>query len=97
MLQYAVRLWLQHHRPVHSAVIYLLETTAHLADTFIVARGDGEETLRMRFDVVRLSTVPAEDVLTRPEPALWPLPALMAGPILETVTEVAQRLGLAPH
>ena len=92
---YALRLWREHRRPVHSVVVYLRETRTPLPDTFVLPGGGGSETLRVRFQVVRLWELPASAVLGQPEAALWPLAALMADATAAAVSAVAEHIAQA--
>jgi hypothetical protein len=96
LLEYFVRLRRHYRLPVRSVVFLLRESRQPLPLPVRLAWG-GNTALSFDCDVVRLWELPQTLVLARPEPALWPLAALMAGATLATVEEVAGRLARAPE
>lgn len=91
MLEYAVRLWRREHLPVRSVLVLLRRTRRTPSPSFALDWGD-RAVLRFAFDIVQLWQVPQSVVLERPEPALWPLAAVMARANVKTATLVAQRI-----
>lgn len=95
LAEYGIRCWREYHLPVRSVVVYVREARNVPDGPFIIAWGD-DETLRYRFDVVRLWTIPRERVLATEHYGLWPLAALMADVTEETMLATAEQIARAP-
>jgi hypothetical protein len=77
LFDYAIQLWLRHHDPLLSVVIYLRGGEPGVTrQTFRIAV-HGETIVRFRYYAFGLSGSQAADYVTRPEPLAWALAALM--------------------
>ncbi|HEX9414129.1 MAG TPA: hypothetical protein VF916_11550 [Ktedonobacterales bacterium] len=95
LAEYAIRLWRRDHVPVRSLIVFLREARSVPSSPFVIAWG-AEESLRYRFDVVRLWDIPQEQVVGTTAYALWPLASLMAGATAESTPALAERIVAAP-
>lgn len=93
--EYAIRLWREAHQPVRSIVIYARQDTGIVDPPFQITWSD-YESLRYTYEVVRLWTIPYQQVTETTGYALWPLAALMAGINVDATIDIAQRLLDAP-
>lgn len=89
--EYGIRLWREAHLPVRSLVVYARQDSGIQSPPFVIAWG-GYESLRYRYEVVRLWTIPYQRVTETAGYALWPLAALMRGIGVDSTVAIAQRL-----
>jgi hypothetical protein len=95
MVEYALRLYLRDHLPVHSVVIFLKRGTTpepHFGWSL-----EGRERLSFNFEMIRLWEQSPEIVLNTQEYNLWPLAGLMGEEVTaDTTFAVAEKIYQAP-
>lgn len=77
LLEYAMQLWLEHHRPVVPIVVYLRGGKADVTREEVRIDLFGEILLSFFYRAFGLSRSTAAEYLARPEPLAWGLAGLM--------------------
>lgn len=77
LLDYAIQLWLEHHRPVVPVVVYLRGGKADVHRQEVRIEVFGESFFSFTYLAFGLSRSRAEAYLVRPEPLAWGLAGLM--------------------
>lgn len=92
---YQARLIEKYGLPVISIVIWL-KKTADIPASPAIWSWQGQEINRCLFHNIKLWEQPQEDILTIPNPHLWPIAGLMAKATGESVVRVGQQIAEAP-
>jgi len=94
--EYAIRLWRRDHLPLRSLIVFLRPARIVPESPFVIVDNLGRESLRYKYDVLRLWEVPQQRVLDMPFYELWPLAGMMQGVTADTTVAVAERIAAAP-